>query len=51
MPRTDMRHLCQLEIFEECLYEVDLPTLDKNDDMFLIPMFFVLPQRGRHREE
>jgi seryl-tRNA synthetase len=31
-----MQRLCQLEDFEECLYHVDSPTLDKNDDMFLI---------------
>jgi seryl-tRNA synthetase len=36
MRRTVMQRLCQLEDFEECLYHVDSPTLDKNDDLFLI---------------
>lgn len=31
-----MKQVCQLEDFGECLYHVDSPTSDPNDDMYLI---------------
>ena len=31
-----MKQVCQLEDFGECLYHVDSPTNDKNDDLYLI---------------